>query len=167
MRVRLVMTNNERYAELEAKVKENNQLIEQLERDIKNADYLTLRAEFANYKNESNKIIEGSQALGKEEVIEEVAKFINEFDKLIDLDVTDKKYSKKLNKFNKEIEKLIKQLGLEEIDCKGKLDHNVHYAVMTDYNTDLEDDQITEVLQKGYIINDTMVRPAMVKVNKL
>ncbi len=161
------MTNNEIYAELVAKEVENRNQIEKLENDIKQADYLTLRAEFANYKQEQQKIIESSKDFGKQEVIAALIDFIEKFDELVSLDANDKKFSKKLEKFSNEIQKCIKAIGLLEIDCDTKLDPNVHYAVMMDNNPEFEEDYITEVLQKGYKIDEVLVRPAMVKVNKI
>ncbi len=161
------MTNNEIYAELVAADVENRNQIEQLENSIKHADYLTLRAEFANFKHEQQKIIESSKDFGKQEVVDELIKFIGKFDALIELDVSDKKFAKKLDKFSEEIKKCINAIGLIEIDCSTKLDPNVHYAVMMDNNPEIEDDHITEVLQKGYKIEEVLVRPAMVKVNKI
>ncbi len=160
------MTNNEKYEELQSTEKEYRQKIDMLEMKVRDADYLTLRAEFANYKNEQQKIIESSADFGKEEVLAELVKFVEDYTKLVELDVNDEKFKTELDDFTNKMEKCIKAIGLEEVDCSTTLDPNVHYAVMMDSNPDLEDDQITEVLQKGYKIEETLVRPAMVKVNK-
>ncbi len=160
------MTNNEKYAELLAEEKANYLELDKLEREIKEADYLTLRAEFANFKSEQQRIIAASEEIGREEVITEIKQFIKIFNQLLENDVESKKFAKLLKNFPKEIQKLIEEIGLEEVDCKTTLDPNVHYAVMMDNNPELEDDQITEVLQKGYILDEVLVRPAMVKVNK-
>ncbi len=160
------MTNNEIYEELLTQEKANYAEITKLEREINEADYLTLRAEFANFKNEQQKIIASSEEIGKEEVITEIKKFIQTFNELLANEVGTKKFTKHLNKFPKEITKLIEEIGLEEVDCKTTLDPNFHYAVMMDSNPELDDDQITEVLQKGYVLEEVLVRPAMVKVNK-
>ncbi len=160
------MTNNEKYAELVATEEENRTKINALEMKVRDADYLTLRAEFANYKNEQQKIIDSSADFGKEEVLGELVKFVNEYTKLVELEVADEKFKTELDDFTNKMEQCIKAIGLEEVDCTGILDPNVHYAVMMDSNPELEDDQITEVLQKGYKIEETLVRPAMVKVNK-
>jgi len=56
--------------------------------------------------------------------------------------------------------------GIEEIEALGKpFDMNFHYAVAQE-ETECEPDHVIEVLQKGYKINDRMLRPAMVKVSK-
>ena len=56
--------------------------------------------------------------------------------------------------------------GIEEIEALGKpFDMNFHHAVAQE-ETECEPDHVIEVLQKGYKINDRMLRPAMVKVSK-
>ena len=39
-------------------------------------------------------------------------------------------------------------------------------AVVTEVNNELEENTVLEVLQKGYMYNDRLIRPAMVKVNE-
>jgi molecular chaperone GrpE len=41
-----------------------------------------------------------------------------------------------------------------------------HQAVMQTESADYADGEIVEELQKGYILKDKVIRPAMVKVNK-
>ncbi len=160
------MTNNEIYEQLVAEEKANYAEITKLEKEITEADYLTLRAEFANFKNEQQKIIAASEEVGKEEVITEIKKFITVFNNLLSKDVGSKDFGKQLKKFPKAMNSLIEEIGLEEVNCETTLDPNIHYAVMMDNNPELDDDQITEVLQKGYVLDEVLVRPAMVKVNK-
>jgi len=58
--------------------------------------------------------------------------------------------------------------GVSEIEALDmEFDHNLHNAVMTDNNSEIADNIVTEVLQKGYKYKDRVIRPAMVKVNKI
>ena len=53
-----------------------------------------------------------------------------------------------------------------EIDALGKkFDTTYHQAVITGNDPDKENNIILDVLQKGYIYIDKVIRPAMVKVN--
>ncbi len=54
--------------------------------------------------------------------------------------------------------------GLVEVDTSGTFDPNVHEAVATEPSQDLPKDSILEVLRKGYLLNDKLIRPALVKV---
>lgn len=56
--------------------------------------------------------------------------------------------------------------GVAPIEAAGQMfDPNVHHAVVYE-ETDDEDGKVTEVLQKGYMQGDRVLRPAMVKVSK-
>lgn len=55
---------------------------------------------------------------------------------------------------------------VSEIKALGEVfDPNLHQAVMTSNDEDVDDEIITEELQKGYVYKDRTLRPAMVKVN--
>jgi molecular chaperone GrpE len=54
--------------------------------------------------------------------------------------------------------------GLEEVDTSVAFDPNRHEAVATEATGEVPPNSILEVLQKGYILEDRLVRPAAVKV---
>ena len=58
-------------------------------------------------------------------------------------------------------------LSVTEIECLHKeFDPNMMNAVMTDTNEDYQNNVVLDVLQKGYMYQDKILRPAMVKVNE-
>lgn len=59
--------------------------------------------------------------------------------------------------------------GVEEINAEiGTIfDPAVHEAILMDNNSEYENNAITLCVQKGYILNGRVIRPAKVKVNKL
>jgi molecular chaperone GrpE len=66
----------------------------------------------------------------------------------------------------KQLEDLLKNQGVEEIKTEGKFDPNFHEAVEMMENKDLESGTVFEEVQKGYKINNRVLRPAKVKVIK-
>ena len=57
--------------------------------------------------------------------------------------------------------------GVKEVETVGAtFDPNLHHAVMQVEEEGKDKDEVVEELQKGYILNDRVIRPAMVKVNK-
>ena len=63
--------------------------------------------------------------------------------------------------FNQTIEKL----GITEIEALGqKFDPNVHNAVMHVEDESFGENEVVEVFQKGFKLNDKVIRFAMVKV---
>ena len=54
--------------------------------------------------------------------------------------------------------------GLEEVDTNVPFDPNRHEAVATEMTNEVPPNTILDVLQKGYVLQDRLVRPAVVKV---
>jgi molecular chaperone GrpE len=65
----------------------------------------------------------------------------------------------------RKLAELWKKWGLVEVDTSGIFDPNVHEAVATEVNDSLPKDTILDVLRKGYLLNDKLIRPALVKVS--
>lgn len=65
------------------------------------------------------------------------------------------------------LQDILKAKGIIEIEAKNKMfDPNIMNAVLTETNNELENNIVLDVLQKGYMYNDKLLRPAMVKVNE-
>lgn len=65
------------------------------------------------------------------------------------------------------LQDILKAKGIIEIEAKNKIfDPNIMNAVLTETNNELENNIVLDVLQKGYMYNDKLLRPAMVKVNE-
>jgi molecular chaperone GrpE len=70
-----------------------------------------------------------------------------------------------MDKIYKQLVKTLEDLGVKEIEAEGKeFDPNLHNAVMHIEDEELGDNIVVEVLQKGYIYRETVVRHSMVKV---
>ena len=65
----------------------------------------------------------------------------------------------------KQISELWKRYGLIPIDTSGTFDPNLHEAVATEETDAVPPNTILETLQKGYFLNDRLIRPAFVKVS--
>lgn len=65
---------------------------------------------------------------------------------------------------HKQFAELWKRYGLKEVDTTGAFDPNVHEAVATEESDAVAPQTILQVLQKGYMLQDRLVRPALVKV---
>ena len=60
---------------------------------------------------------------------------------------------------------LWKRHGLEEVDTNVPFDPNRHEAVATEATNDLPPNTILDVMQRGYVLQDRLVRQAVVKVS--
>lgn len=65
----------------------------------------------------------------------------------------------------KMLKDVLKKHGVVEIDALHKpFDPSYHSAVSKKATSDYEPDTVTQVFQKGFMINDRLLRPAMVEV---
>ena len=65
----------------------------------------------------------------------------------------------------RKLAELWRKYGLVEVDTSGTFDPNVHEAVATEASDEAPKDTILEVMRKGYLLNDKLIRPALVKVS--
>ena len=107
-----------------------------------------------------------------EDLILEILPVIDNFERAIKLDDDnlEDELSKFLSGFKMIYTSLISILEKNEVKAINPIgeefDPVYHQGVLTETNEDKEDNIVLEVLQKGYIYKDKVIRPAMVKVNK-
>lgn len=128
--------------------------------------YLRLLADFDNLKRNNAKDVMNAKNNGKIEVFRELVDVLDNFERSMQYDSTSEDYAKGINLVHKQLIDKLTNLGLEKVDETGIMNANIHQAVMVDNVEDLEDDEIIETLQSGYKLEEKLIRPAMVKVNK-
>ncbi len=63
--------------------------------------------------------------------------------------------------------KALKDEGITEIEAQDKpFDANVHQALLSEKKEGVEPGMVIEVLQKGYMLKDRILRPSFVKVSE-
>lgn len=64
---------------------------------------------------------------------------------------------------------MLSRHGVTEINSAigTSFDPAIHEAIMMDNSAEYENNTVTLCVQKGYILNDRVIRPAKVKVNKI
>ena len=77
----------------------------------------------------------------------------------------DESFIEGMNMILKQMLDVLRKHDVKEIEAMGEdFDPNFHNAVMMEDNPDFESGKVTEVMQKGYMLNDRVIRPSMVKV---
>lgn len=65
----------------------------------------------------------------------------------------------------KQYQNLLMKQGLTSIELKGKkFDPHIHQAFMTEESADVKEPEISEEIQKGYMLHNRLLRPTLVKV---
>ena len=60
---------------------------------------------------------------------------------------------------------LLQRKGVQPIEIKdSKFDPNLHHAMAMEESETVEEPEVTEVLQKGYLLHNRLLRPSLVKV---
>ena len=156
-----------------SKKDKTTKLLEELNNALKLSEdkCLRLQAEYINYRNRTNKEIENIRKYEGEDLIKQILPVIDNFERAIKLDDNDlsDEVSKFLSGFKMiygNLINILNNLGVSEIECLGKeFDPVYAEAVITESNEDKPAGVVLEVLVKGYMYKDKVIRPAMVKVN--
>ena len=130
--------------------------------------YMRLMAEFQNFKRRAAKEKSDIHAFANERIIGDLLPVMDNFERALETETEDTEaYAKGMQLIFEQMKTALEKAGLKEIEALGlDFDPNVHNAVMTDNTEEYENDKISKVLQKGYKLNDKVIRPSMVAVNK-
>lgn len=130
-------------------------------------------AELVNYRKRKDEEVENLLKYANKDLILELLPIVDNFERAISLDDEnlDDELSKFLSGFKmmySSLTNILRNYGVEVINRVGeKFDSNLEQALMTDSISDLEDEVVIDVLQKGYKLKDRVIRPATVKINKI
>lgn len=130
--------------------------------------YMRLMAEFQNFKRRAAKEKSDIHAYANERIVSDLLPVLDNFERALETETEDiEAYAKGMELIFEQLKTALDKAGVKEIEALGcDFDPNVHNAVMTDNTDEYENDKISKVLQKGYTLNDRVVRPSMVAVNK-
>jgi molecular chaperone GrpE len=156
----------------EKEVGELKKKLEEKEKEAKeNYDrLLRTAADFENYKKRAAKEKEDWTKFANEDLIRTILPFIdnleravNHAQKLVDTGVL-------IEGVRLTIQQLLQTLskfGLSSFESVGKpFDPAMHEAMLVVETNTLEPNQVVEEFQKGYLLNDRLLRPATVSVSK-
>ncbi len=126
---------------------------------------LRLAAEFDNYKKKVRRDIDDAKLVGKAEIMKNLLYVLDEFG--VAIAATEKQKNDNVVKgfgllYSNFLEALRKE-GLSEVQASGMLNPYIHEAVMT-LESDKPAGMILEVVKKGYLLGDILLRPASVIV---
>ena len=141
----------------------------QRERDDYQDRWLRKSAEFDNYRKriDRERREHGDQAVTA--MLLELIRVVDDFDRALTVDAGESgaAYRKGVELIHAKLNDLLKKHGVRPMDAVGAdFDPNLHQAVMQEESPGRRDGEVIEEMQKGYMIGDRLLRPAMVKVAK-
>lgn len=147
--------------------------IEELEKQLKESEEKALlaKADMINYRKRKDEEITRILKYANEDIVRELLPVVDNFERAIKMD--DNNLEDELSKFLEgfkmiycNLVSILEKNEVKQIDGINKpFDPTYHQAVMTEAS-DKEKDMVLEVLQKGYLYKDKVIRPAMVKVSE-
>ena len=137
--------------------------------DDGNEKYVRLMAEFQNYKKRVAKEKNDIREYATEKLVMELLPVLDNFERALAASAEDDPagYAKGMELIFTQMVTELQKSGLAEVEAEGQdFDPTKHNAVMTEENEELESGKVSKVLQKGYALNDKVIRPSMVSVTK-
>ncbi len=164
---------------LRDEIKKRDDEIEKLTAELESAKDTMLRrqADFENYKKrvaksqaDQRKFTIRDFALDIIDINDDLLRAIEASDNMTSNNVCDDAHTSfvdGVSMISKRIEDTLKKYGIEEVDSQGReFDPNFNEAVEIEMSDDVDVDTVTQVYQKGFHIDDVVVRSARVKVAK-
>jgi len=153
-------------------LKEMETRIKSLEEESKETydRFLRVSAEFENYKKRSAREMSEFKKFANESLIKELLLVVDNMERAInssnDEENSNNGLIKGVDMTLKELLKIFEKFGVKQVESMGKpFDPNFHQAVMQQENDEHPHNTVINELQKGYIINERLLRPAMVVVS--
>ena len=129
--------------------------------------YQRLLADFTNFKKREEKARADFKKFASSNLIEELLPVLDNFDRALKDQDEEDSFVQGIMMTRDSLWKVLEKEGLEEIESDGvEFDPNFHHAFQTEENEDFKSNYIIETYQKGYKLNDRVIRPSMVKVAK-
>ena len=126
---------------------------------------LRLAAEYDNYRKRTAREREGLYADATAMAVGAFLGVYDNFERALSTPTEDEAYRKGIEMIYNELCETMKKLRVEELNPVGeKFDPNLHNAVMHVEDEAFEESSVAEVFQKGFKIDDKVIRHAMVKV---
>jgi molecular chaperone GrpE len=126
-------------------------------------------AEFDNYRKriERERREQSDQAVV--DLLLDLLVVVDDFDRALTVDADQKTsaYRKGVELIHAKLHDLLKRYGVRPINVLGAdFNPNLHQAVVTESSPEHREGEVIGELQRGYMMGDRLLRPAMVKVAK-
>jgi molecular chaperone GrpE len=133
-------------------------------RDEYLAGWQRQKADFLNYQKEETGRRAEWLKFANADLLLDILLALDSFDLAL-IQVESEKSKQGIQLIRAQLESILRKRGLEEIKALGeKFDPAIHEAIETVSAPDKTEDTVAEVVQRGYLLHDRVLRPAKVKV---
>lgn len=141
--------------------------IAEMEEELSRAknDYIRLYAEYDNYRKRTAKEKTETYSNASAKCIENLLPVIDSFERSLDFECSDENFKNGMSMIFSQMKEFLNKMNVTEIEAMGaEFDPNFHNAIQQMSDTDYASNHVCAVYQKGYMIGDKLIRPAMVAV---
>ena len=163
----------EMLAEEEALVQAEDDLIEQLNTAKSKAEenwdlLLRTKAEMENLRRRTQKDLENAHKFGIEKFVTELLPVMDSMELgLAAEEASTESLKEGMTLTINMVSQMFEKFNIKMVDpMNEKFDPEFHQAMAAQPTDDVEPNTVIAVMQKGYVLNDRLVRPAMVMVSK-
>ena len=133
-------------------------------------DYLSklqyLQAEFENFRKRVDKEKNDYVKYANKNLIMKLLGSVDDLERIMN-NIKDKEITDGINMVYKNFLHVLENEGLKKIDATGKnFDPYKHEAFLQVVDSSKPENTVLEEFQKGYMLNENVIRPAKVKISK-
>ena len=130
-----------------------------------NDKYLRLFAEYDNYRKRTAKEKTETYQNASVKCVEKLLPVLDSFERSLEAECSDENFKNGMSMIYNQLTAFLTQMNVTEIEALGaEFNPNVHNAIQQQDGTDYASNHVCAVFQKGYMLGDKLVRPAMVAV---
>lgn len=133
-----------------------------------NEKYLRLQAEFQNFKKRTEKEKSNLYKYANEKLFVDLLPLMDNMERALNsTEQGSDGIVEGLKMIKKSFDDLFEKNGVKAIEAVGNaFNPELHHAVMSDESDDHDSEEVMEEFQKGYTLNEKVIRHSMVKVSK-
>ena len=128
-------------------------------------NYLRTLAEYDNFRKRSQREKDAIYGDATTESIKKLLPVVDSFERALNYECKDEEFKKGIALIQNTLVEVFDNLGVKEIPAMdAQFDPNLHEAVMHIDNPAYEENIVTDVYRKGYMLGDKVIRHTMVVV---
>jgi molecular chaperone GrpE len=137
------------------------------ERDSLQDRLLRTAAEFDNYRKRMDRERRDLADYTAADVVTELLPIVDNLERALQAAADDDPLRKGVELIHKQMLDMLRKRGVKPIETLGTdFDPNFHQAVIHEESEQHREGEVMQELQRGYLLGDRLLRPAMVKVAK-
>ena len=126
------------------------------------------RADFSNYKKRVERDLLTMRFNAKVDTLKALLPILDDFERAMDNlpeELAEQPWLDGIRAIQRKLQKSLEDEGIQTLDPVGEpFDPTLHEAIGQDSDTDMESGHVSATLQKGYVVGDRVLRPALVRV---